>query len=124
MIHFYLQEEVSKGTIIICFQRGTIKICFRGLIHFYLQEEVPKGTIIICFQRGTIKICFQGLIHFYLQEEVPKDTITACKFSRVLSPIESNFQNSILGGSLYGLILFAEFKLLLILLNSETKKAT
>ena len=45
-------------------------------------------------------------------------------FQEILSPIESSFQNSILRGALYGLILFTEFKLLLILLNSETKEAT
>ena len=84
---------------------ATFLICFQGFILFYLQEEVPKGTIIICFQRGTSKICFQGFIRFYLQEEVSKGTITARKFSRILSPIESNFQNSIVRGSLYGLIM-------------------
>ena len=51
---------------------------------------------------------------------MPKGTITARKFRQYQAQLKVIFK--ILGGSLYGLIFFAEFKLLLNLLNSETKR--
>ena len=50
---------------------------------------------------------------------MPKGTITARKFRQYQAQLKVLFK--ILGGSLYGLIFFAEFKLPLNL-NSETKR--